>query len=1185
MNYQHHSVELQCSSTDDSITIQLPSTGDSPDWALNLDFIIKAIANKFKPKWLFTINDIMINPNDPSQFGVLLSQQIPPPAILKIISLEEVTSLQATPKHTDDGLINEILGDMTTEEVHALNGPTSNPDFKLSWNHLIECIKHEMWPKLASVIQAMVNNDDEKQNGMIDADDVSDDCVRNIIDVLKTKRHLPSEECEYLKQLIARAKQFDPNKYNHYINANEDNHPIMDIYDVHHIFMFTNFNFREYKMNDFKTNVAQAFGQKWNENASFKPRFNLYPVYIVDDDIFRVLEYHFGVSCFVNTLKHNLFIQTNKHFEVQCIVIPQSVSCVYDDHMVSCDSIGTIESYLVIQAQITDFYKTRFKSKTVKHPIDIARKIEDLYGMDDIIKDQTSKLMIIIDRRSSVKQIEYDSMYIFPYQNNDGFAELKAKYFVCFYFKIMRNIGIHNNNRNKVMAYFSFGLNGITRFFPQMLVSIMPRFFRKPHHLSEAEYLRKLYHNAFKNGWCVTLEDHIFECNYKRITTFTHTAVNYNRTVLYDEFHKHQPMLCFTDLLYHEMQSNGAFHANDIREIHSFLNDNEYCTESIVDDVWIRPNEANHGSNIEIAMLSRQQAIQFEVIRGIVHQYNEPAPQHKPKICSIDNVFRVDQCALIQTIIDGLKLFHKEKMGGKIKGKIHINISDLLGAYDHMVSVHGFWLRNHSESHQSTAILPEESKSFEEIEHSQNISKAQRYIIDAIGGYCTSKSCIMLRRHVKRRREREDTTQHDDEHGGLDEILYATLNALHCYIAHDKKELFRLKRENGNSHFITAILDDHDDESEENKTANAMPNLNLGQSVLQWLDHTEEARFADFHDEMIHNPDSTIDEQVFLVYAQECYIKMNHRKYEQYLLKELMGLKIYTDTDKFQSALRKAHWDHPSTKNMKKCFYHWAMVLYQTALFHSKPIGRYTDQHKAPRRLYHGLNRVFVLDKYRPKYNGPTSTSLERSVAHSFSKGTGLLLDIKPSYANKFKFITGMSVAWISQHTNEAEVLLVNQYLPITASVNFDADPKNNVDHLLYTIKSYKTDIVNARRLCRMLGIAFTSAWIPFIETHHVLYDPIDSDPSVRVLDVLVERLRIKALYGKHKVLSSKFECVTDYKMFSYRLFRLNINHRYSAQTMDRSQYQDTMIKVHFDDGCATLFCKYDEPLMLNAGA
>eukprot|EP01083_Nonionella_stella_P173387 597880_1 len=776
----------------------------------------------------------------------------------------------------------------------------------------------------------------------------------------------------------------------------------------------------------------------------------------------------------------------------------------------------------------------------MKHPNDVAKQIALHYSMEDITTDHTFKLMIIVDRRRSMNRTHYDSMYIFPYQDNDRFSELKSNYFVCFQFKIMRNKS--NHGRNKVMTYFSFGLNGITRFFPQMLVSIMPRFFRKPHHLSEAEYLRKLYHNAFKNGWCVTLEDHIFECNYKRITTFTHTAVNYDRTVLYDEFHKHQPMLCFTDLLYHEMQSNGAFHANDIREIHSFLNDNEYCTESIVDDVWLQPNEPNHGSNIEILMLSKQQYTQFGIIRRIVHQYNEPAPQHKAvKVCSIDNTLSVDQCTFVQTIVDGLKMFHKEKID-----TTNINVSHLLGAYDHIVSVHGLWLptSDHSDTENDT-----ESKSFEEIDHSKNISQVQRHIIDAIGGYCTSKSCLILQRHVMRRRERDDANSHDanteTKLEGLDEILHATLNALHCYIAHEKKELFRLKRENGNSHFITSLMDSA--EEQEHKTANTMPNLNLGQSVLQWLDQSQEPTFDDFHDEIIHNQDSTIDERTFLIYAQECYIKMNRRKHEQYLLKELIGLKIYTDTHTFQSALRKAHWNKPSTKDMKKSFYHWAMLLYKTALFHSKPIERFSMEHKAPRPLYHGLNRVFVLDNVRPKYNGPTSTSLERSVAHSFSKGTGLLLNIQPSYANKFKFITGIGVDWISQHTNEAEVLLLNQYLPITTNVNFDADPKNNVDHLLYTIKSYKRDIIPAR-LYGMLGRSFTSAWVPFIQTHNILYDPTDKDPSVRVLDVLVERLRIKALYGKHKVLSSKFKEVIDYKMFGYRLFRLNINHTYSAE-------------------------------------
>eukprot|EP01083_Nonionella_stella_P099627 280118_1 len=332
MNHQHHSVELQCPSTGDSTTIQLPSTGDSPDWALNLHFIIQAISTQFEfastlkeSEWLLSINGMMINRHDAVQFGALLSKQISPPAILQIIVKPSmVPSLHAKPQQTDpDDLINEILDDMTSNEIHSLKGQISNvpsqpaTDFSISWNHLIACIKHEMWPKLAFVIQAMINNDDDLRD---------DECVHKVLEKLKTERHLPSEEYEYLKKLITRTKQFNPSQYLHNKNENDmdidinhydgrDHHDQipglsralrMDIFDAHKVFMFTNFNFREYTIDHFKRNLTQALGDTYVDKVSFTPRFDLYPVYIVDDDIFRVLEYHFSVSCFVNTLKHNL---------------------------------------------------------------------------------------------------------------------------------------------------------------------------------------------------------------------------------------------------------------------------------------------------------------------------------------------------------------------------------------------------------------------------------------------------------------------------------------------------------------------------------------------------------------------------------------------------------------------------------------------------------------------------------------------------------------------------------------------------------------------------------------------------------------------------------------------------------------------------------------------------------------
>eukprot|EP01084_Bolivina_argentea_P241879 405915_1 len=149
-----------------------------------------------------------------------------------------------------------------------------------------------------------------------------------------------------------------------------------------------------------------------------------------------------------------------------------------------------------------------------------------------------------------------------------------------------------------------------------------------------------------------------------------------------------------------------------------------------------------------------------------------------------------------------------------------------------------------------------------------------------------------------------------------------------------------------------------------------------------------------------------------------------------------MSLKIYTDTDAYQSAFRKAFWK-TSPKIEKLSFYHWAIQLYQTSLFHARPTPRWTISSKSPLAIYHGLNMVFVLDNALPVYHGPLSTSLSRSVAHQFSKNMGLLWTIKPSYANKFKFIKGICVDWISQHKEESEVLLINQYLPIANTINF----------------------------------------------------------------------------------------------------------------------------------------------------
>ena len=121
------------------------------------------------------------------------------------------------------------------------------------------------------------------------------------------------------------------------------------------------------------------------------------------------------------------------------------------------------------------------------------------------------------------------------------------------------------------------------------------------------------------------------------------------------------------------------------------------------------------------------------------------------------------------------------------------------------------------------------------------------------------------------------------------------------------------------------------------------------------------------------------------------------------------------------------------------------------------------------------MNLVFVLDQTLPVYNGPISTSMAQEVAFKFSGGTGLLWTIQPDLVNKFKLTTGIDVTWISCHREEEEVLLMNQYLPITATENFDNDLNNTVNHLLYTIKSYRKEITDPNSFYKIMGLQYNN--------------------------------------------------------------------------------------------------------------
>eukprot|EP01084_Bolivina_argentea_P256373 431617_1 len=279
---------------------------------------------------------------------------------------------------------------------------------------------------------------------------------------------------------------------------------------------------------------------------------NLFPDYLINDDIFEIFRSHFAVSYYVNYLKNNLCFQHGKRFEIETIVIPKNISCVYGSDIILKSNIKRISTYLA-HKQVENYVAFRIKRNKMKSIIDIANEIKSHYDIEDITFDKTSKLFIIVDRRGVS-----DIMYVFP-RNGTNYHELNMNYCIGFNFVIE-----NNNGTNKVISHLKYGINSKIRFFPELLTQFVPRLFVRQNDISEALFLDKIYDSSFKHGFNVDLQDDWFATHYKMFTGYTHCSVNINRLVLHEEINNEIPMLCFMQILFKQLESTN-FNSIDMK--------------------------------------------------------------------------------------------------------------------------------------------------------------------------------------------------------------------------------------------------------------------------------------------------------------------------------------------------------------------------------------------------------------------------------------------------------------------------------------------------------------------------------------------------------------------------------------------------------------------------------------------
>eukprot|EP01083_Nonionella_stella_P171111 583714_1 len=130
-----------------------------------------------------------------------------------------------------------------------------------------------------------------------------------------------------------------------------------------------------------------------------------------------------------------------------------------------------------------------------------------------------SNAFCIVDRR----HCDHDVLYIIL-TNKDSSSLLRE--LILHYV-----IALQFNVSHTVRCNLHYG-QGCTRFYPEHLITIMPRFFKRNTKWNYAQNIDKLYEDWYKHGFSVDLTDATFNKYYKIITRFDQISVNYNRNVI-----------------------------------------------------------------------------------------------------------------------------------------------------------------------------------------------------------------------------------------------------------------------------------------------------------------------------------------------------------------------------------------------------------------------------------------------------------------------------------------------------------------------------------------------------------------------------------------------------------------------------------------------------------------------------
>eukprot|EP01084_Bolivina_argentea_P149181 260656_1 len=136
--------------------------------------------------------------------------------------------------------------------------------FVLKWYHITNAIKQELYDKISLKFMDLVNSKTRYDN------------IDELLSTLRKKMNVDENEINYIRELIKRAKTFNPDKretQSQTASISEFKHDLeADVFGVYNCFLFSNFQFEQCKLDDFE----HLFTNK-KKLESISKSINLYP--------------------------------------------------------------------------------------------------------------------------------------------------------------------------------------------------------------------------------------------------------------------------------------------------------------------------------------------------------------------------------------------------------------------------------------------------------------------------------------------------------------------------------------------------------------------------------------------------------------------------------------------------------------------------------------------------------------------------------------------------------------------------------------------------------------------------------------------------------------------------------------------------------------------------------------------